>query len=113
MTSISLPGASGSCFVKSVFTCWACIAVANPKVKINTERMNFFMLYLASVLSVMCCDNRKVRLRQTVDGRANCRFRGIFVEKLNSIARFKILHFILITLQFFITKTRLFYLIFI
>src|SRR2546430_4708304 len=84
MTSISLPGASGSCFVKSVFTCWACIAVANPKVKINTERMNFFMLYLASVLSVMCCDNRKVRLRQTVNGRANCRFLGIFVEQFNS-----------------------------
>src|SRR5713101_3833289 len=80
MTSISLPGASGSCFVKSVFTCWACIAVANPKVKINTERMSFFTLYLASVLSVMCCDNRKVRLRQTVNGRANCRFRGIVVR---------------------------------
>src|SRR5207244_4763633 len=40
-------------------------AVANPKVKINTERMSFFMLCIASVLSVMCCDNRKVRLRQT------------------------------------------------
>src|SRR5215510_2918070 len=51
MTSISLPGASGSCFVRSVFTCWACIAVANPKVKINTERMSFFMLCIASVLS--------------------------------------------------------------
>src|SRR3954462_4608610 len=49
MTSISLPGASGSCFVRSVFTCWACVAVANPKVKINTERMSFFM---------MCCNNR-------------------------------------------------------
>src|SRR6266852_6418944 len=58
MTSISLPGASGSCFVKSVFTCWACVAVANPKVKINTERMSFFMLCIASVLSVMCCDIR-------------------------------------------------------
>src|ERR1051326_8550120 len=58
MTSISLPGASGSCFVKSVVTCWACVAVANPKVKINTERMSFFMLCIASVLSVMCCDNR-------------------------------------------------------
>src|ERR1044071_2845476 len=58
MTSISLPGASGSFFVKSVFTCWACVAVANPKVKINTERMSFFMLCIASVLSVMCCDNR-------------------------------------------------------
>src|SRR6516165_2994326 len=58
MTSISLPGASGSRFVKSVFTCWACVAVANPKVKINTERMSFFMLCIASVLSVMCCDNR-------------------------------------------------------
>src|SRR5262245_18984971 len=58
MTSISLPGASGSCFVRSVFTCWACVAVANPKVKINTERMSFFMLCIASVLSVMCCDNR-------------------------------------------------------
>ncbi|MEA2258628.1 MAG: hypothetical protein QOJ51_1453, partial [Acidobacteriaceae bacterium] len=31
---------------------------ANPKVKINTERMIFFMLCIASVLSVMCCDNR-------------------------------------------------------
>src|SRR2546427_6535637 len=58
MTSISLPGASGRCFVRSVFTCWACVAVANPKVKINTERMSFFMLCIASVLSVMCCDNR-------------------------------------------------------
>src|SRR5262249_16921830 len=58
MTSISLPGASGSCFVRSVFTCWACVAVANPKVKIDTERMSFFMLCIASVLSVMCCDNR-------------------------------------------------------
>src|SRR5215469_14542360 len=58
MTSISLPGASGSCFVRSVFTCWACVAVANPKVKINTERISFFMLCIASVLSVMCCDNR-------------------------------------------------------
>src|SRR6266705_2285256 len=58
MTSISLPGASGSCFVRSVFTCWACVAVANPKVKINTERMSFFMLCIASVLSVMCCDIR-------------------------------------------------------
>src|SRR4029434_42381 len=58
MTSISLPGASGSFFVKSVFTCWACVAVANPKVKINTERMSFFMLCIASVLSVICCDNR-------------------------------------------------------
>src|SRR5438876_5049512 len=106
MTSISLPGASGSCFVKSVFTCWACIAVANPKVKINTERMNFFMLYLASVLSVMCCDNRKVRLRQTVDGRANCRFRGIFVEQFNSIARFKISHCTPLSLRSSIAKTR-------
>src|SRR5215468_7002695 len=44
MTSISLPGASGSCFVRSVFTCWACVAVANPKVKINTGRMSFFLL---------------------------------------------------------------------
>src|SRR5437879_10898637 len=58
MTSISLPGASGSFFVRSVFTCWACVAVANPKVKINTERMSFFMLCIASVLSVMCRDNR-------------------------------------------------------
>src|SRR5262245_47678309 len=58
MTSISLPGASGSCFVRSVFTCWACVAVANPKVKINTRSMSFFMLCIASVLSVMCCDNR-------------------------------------------------------
>src|SRR5499433_2131339 len=58
MTSISLPGASGSLFVKSVFTCWACVAAANPKVKINTERMSFFMLCIASVLSVICCDNR-------------------------------------------------------
>src|SRR4029450_4007040 len=58
MTSISLPGASGSFFVKSVFTCWAYVAVANPKVKINTERMSFFMLCIASVLSVICCDNR-------------------------------------------------------
>src|ERR1700758_765940 len=58
MTSISLPGASGSCFVRSVFTCWACVAMANPKVKINTERMSFFMLCITSVLSVMCCDNR-------------------------------------------------------
>src|SRR5207244_5211151 len=106
MTSISLPGASGSCFVKSVFTCWACIAVANPKVKINTERMNFFMLYLASVLSVMCCDNRKVRLRQTVDGRANCRFRGIFVEQFNSIARFKISHCTPLSLSSSIARTR-------
>src|SRR5437667_10748667 len=38
MTSISLPGATRSCFVRSVFTC--------------------FMLCIASVLSVMCCDNR-------------------------------------------------------
>src|SRR5207245_1445390 len=58
MTSISLPGASGRCFVRSVFTCWACVAVANPKVKINTERMSFFMLCIASVLSVMRCDIR-------------------------------------------------------
>src|SRR4029453_15456066 len=58
MTSISLPGASGSCFVRSVFTCWARVAVANPKIKINAERMNFFMLCIASVLSVMRCDNR-------------------------------------------------------
>src|SRR6267142_567473 len=58
MTSISLPGASGSCFVRSVFTCWACVAEANPKVKINTERMSFFMLCIAFVLSVMCRDNR-------------------------------------------------------
>src|SRR5207302_11448714 len=58
MTSISLPGASGRCFVRSVFTCLACVAVANPKVKINTERMSFFMLCIASVLSVMCCDIR-------------------------------------------------------
>src|SRR6266850_4311713 len=58
MTLISLPGASGSCFVKSVFTCWACVAAANPKVKINTKRMSFFMLCLASVFSVMCCDIR-------------------------------------------------------
>src|SRR5499433_4462866 len=41
-----------------VFACWACVAVANPKVKINTERMSFFMLCIASVLWVMCCDNR-------------------------------------------------------
>src|SRR6266487_2117604 len=58
MTSISLPGASGRCFVRSVFTCWACVAVANPKVKINTERMSFFMLCIASVLSVICRDIR-------------------------------------------------------
>src|SRR6267143_3540411 len=58
MTSISLPGASGSSFVRSVFTCWACVAEANPKVKINTERMSFFMLCIAFVLSVMCRDNR-------------------------------------------------------
>src|SRR5260370_18411076 len=65
MTSISLPGSSGSGFVRSVLTCWACVGVANPKVKINTERMSFFMLCIASVLSMMSCDNRKVRLRQT------------------------------------------------
>src|SRR5258708_12612578 len=106
MTSISLPGASGSCFVKRVFTCGACIAVANPKVKINTERISFFMLYLASVLSVMCCDNRKVRLRQTANGRANCRFRGIFVEQFNSIARFKISHCTPLSLRSSIAKTR-------
>src|SRR5467141_245562 len=76
MTSISLPGASGSSFVRSVFTCWPCVAVANPKVKINTERMSFFMLCIASVLSLMCCDNRKVRLRQTVNGRANLALPG-------------------------------------
>src|SRR5437667_9306520 len=58
MTSISLPGASGSCFLRIVFTCWACVAVANPKVKINTEWMSFVMLCIASVLSVMCCDIR-------------------------------------------------------
>src|SRR2546423_5009030 len=58
MTSISLPGASGRCFVSSVFTCWACVAVANPKVKINTERMSFLILSIASVLSVMCYDIR-------------------------------------------------------
>src|SRR6201993_3998296 len=58
MTSISLPGASGSFFVKSVFTCWACVAVTNPRVKINTERVSFFMLCIASVLSVICCANR-------------------------------------------------------
>src|SRR5215470_671018 len=58
MTSISLPGASGSGFVRSVFTCWACVAVANPKVKINTKRMSFFMSCLAFVFSVMCCDIR-------------------------------------------------------
>src|SRR5215475_5646150 len=65
MTSISLPGASGSFFVRSLFTSWACVAVANPKVKMNTERMSFFMLCLTSVLSVMCCDirlNRSHRL---------------------------------------------------
>src|SRR5689334_11118400 len=28
--------------------------------------------------------------QQTVNGRANCRFRGIFVEPFNSIARFKV-----------------------
>src|SRR5213080_335079 len=28
--------------------------------------------------------------QQTVNGRANCRFRGFFVEQFNSIARFKI-----------------------
>src|SRR5260370_36712672 len=106
MTSISLPGASGSWFVKRVFTCGACIAVANPKVKINTERMSFFMLYLASALSVMCCDNRKVRLRQTANGRANCRFRGIFVEQFNSIARFKISHCTPFSLRSSIAKTR-------
>src|ERR1700758_4051676 len=38
------------CFVRSLFTCWACVTVANPKVKINTERMSFFMLCIASVL---------------------------------------------------------------
>src|SRR5205807_6605126 len=92
MTSISLPGASGSSLVRSVFTCWACVAVANPKVKINTERMSFFTLCIASVLSLMCCDNRKVRLRQTVNAGANCRFREIFVEQFNSIARFNISH---------------------
>src|SRR5882672_3212946 len=106
MTSMFLPGASGSCFVKSVFTCGACVAVANPKVKINTERMSFFMSYLASVLSVMCCDNRKVRLRQTANGRANCRFRGIFVEQFNSIARFKISHCTPLSLRSSIAKTR-------
>src|SRR5215472_12739115 len=65
MTSISLPGVSGSCFVKSVLTCWAGVAMANPKVKINTERMSFFPLCIPFFLSVMGCDNRKVRLRQT------------------------------------------------
>ena len=31
----------------------------SQKVKINTDRrMSFFMLCIASVLSVMCCDNR-------------------------------------------------------
>src|SRR5215472_980880 len=65
MTSISLPGVSGSCFVKSVLTCWAGVAMANPKVKINTERMSFFPLCIPFFLSVMGCDNRKVRHRQT------------------------------------------------
>src|SRR5439155_12058569 len=106
MTSISLSGASGSSFVRSVFTCWACVALANPKVKINTERMSFFMLCIASVLSLMCCDNRKVRLRQTANGRANCRFRGIFVKQFNSIARFKISHCTPLSLRSSIAKTR-------
>src|SRR5262249_15730444 len=57
MTSISLPGASGSRFVRSVFTCWACVAVQNPKVKRNTEIMSVLMLCLTSVLSVMWCEN--------------------------------------------------------
>src|SRR5260370_844717 len=106
MTSISLPGASGSSFVRSVFTCWACVAVANPKVKINTERMSFFTLCIASVLSLMCCDNRKVRLRQTVNAGANCRFREIFVEQFNSIARFKISHCTPLSLSSSIARTR-------
>src|SRR5260370_41639254 len=106
MTSISLPGASGSSLVRSVFTCWACVAVANPKVKINTERMSFFTLCIASVLSLMCCDNRKVRLRQTVNAGANCRFREIFVEQFNSIARFKISHCTPLSLSSSIARTR-------
>src|SRR5438270_4885188 len=106
MTSISLPGASGSSLVRSVFTCWACVAVANPKVKINTERMSFFTLCIASVLSLMCRDNRKVRLRQTVNAGANCRFREIFVEQFNSIARFKISHCTPLSLSASIARTR-------
>src|SRR6266478_6616072 len=49
---------------------------------------------------------RKVRLRQTVNGRANCRFRGIFVEQFNSIARFKISHCTPLSLRSSIAKTR-------
>src|SRR5882762_2613705 len=79
ITSISLPGASGSFFVRSVFTCWACVAVANPKVKINTERISFFMLCIASVLSVMCCDNRLNRSCVTDTPQGSC---GNLFERL-------------------------------
>src|SRR6266480_4002978 len=51
-------------------------------------------------------DTPKVRLRQTVNGRANCRFRGILVEQFNSIARFKISHRIPLSLRSSIAKTR-------
>src|SRR6266446_816954 len=54
----------------------------------------------------MCCDNRKVRLRQTVNAGANCRFREIFVEQFNSIARFKISHCTPLSLSSSIARTR-------
>src|SRR6266480_7974901 len=51
-------------------------------------------------------DTPKVRLRQTVNGRANCRFRAIFVEQFNSIARFKISHCTPLSLRSSIPKIR-------
>jgi len=64
------------------------------------------MLCIASVLSLMCCDNRKVRLRQTVNVARIWRFREIFVEQFNSIARFKISHCTPLSLRPSIAKTR-------
>jgi hypothetical protein len=51
-------------------------------------------------------DTPKVRLRQTVNGPANCRFRRIFVGQFNSIDRFKISHCIPLSLRSSIAKTR-------
>jgi len=51
-------------------------------------------------------DTLKVRLHQTANGRANCRFWGIFVGQFNSIARCKISRCIPLSFRSSIAKTR-------
>src|SRR5678816_2859012 len=75
MTSISLPGASGRFFVRSLFTCWPCAAAARLKVKMSAGRTELLhVTHRLWSLGMTCCDDSnpiRVRARQSRLGHEN------------------------------------------